>query len=496
MNPCDYNKTVICQYGGSTGKLMSVQPTQEQFRAFQKLVNGSLLLPDQRDQAWRIFKTQGADAGNVYVESMQPNVTVNNHAGLRDVELPFGVWGREYIESQAFDQMRGAMRLPISVAGALMPDAHLGYGLPIGGVLATENAVIPYAVGVDIACRMMMTIYEMSPHVLDQSNSTLRGLHAALLNETIFGAGGGGMHDGIIEHEVLDESKWNATHLLKGLRKTAIHQIGTSGTGNHFVEWGSLELDADNPFDLKAGRYLALLSHSGSRGVGYQIADYYSKMAMSLMPTLDNSVKHLAWLDLDSQLGQEYWHAMTLAGEFASANHHVIHRRVADSVGLTPEASIENHHNFAWKETHMIDGENREVIVHRKGATPAGQNVLGIIPGTMADFGYLVRGKGDKGSLESASHGGGRAMSRTKAKQTITPQDHSAYLKSRGVTLIGGGLDESPRAYKKIDKVIGAQNDLVDIIGKFQPKLVRMASDRDSNRRAPVPKGVVDKEGD
>jgi tRNA-splicing ligase RtcB len=174
----------------------------------------------------------------------------------------------------------------------------------------------------------------------------------------------------------------------------------------------------------------------------------------------------------------------------------VIHARVAASVGLTPAASVENHHNFAWKETHSIDGQPREVIVHRKGATPAGDHVLGVIPGTMADVGYIVRGKGDARALTSASHGGGRAMSRTQAKKTITHEDHRAYLRARGVTLIGGGLDEAPQAYKPIADVIGAQLDLVEIIGTFQPKLVRMASDRDSNSRKPVPKGVVDREGD
>jgi tRNA-splicing ligase RtcB len=394
--------------------------------------------------------------------------------------------------------MSNSMRLPVAVAGALMPDAHKGYGLPIGGVLATDNAVIPYAVGVDIACRMMLTVYPVAPDVLDNAESPeFAHLKTALVDNTVFGAGADGLHEGKIEHPLLDEANWQATDLLRGLRQTAIYQIGTSGTGNHFVEWGKMTVKrADNPLGLTPGVYLALLSHSGSRGVGYKIADHYSNLAMSLMPGLPDFVKHLAWLSLDREAGQEYWHAMHLAGEFASANHHVIHERVAQAAGLTPVASIENHHNFAWRETVKVDGHKQEAIVHRKGATPAGKGVLGIIPGTMADVGYVVMGKGEPASLQSASHGGGRAMSRNQAKKNIRPKEQTDYLKSRGVTLIGGGLDEAPQAYKRIETVIAAQRNLVDIIGEFQPKLVRMATDTPPWKQKSVPTGVVDAEGD
>lgn len=476
---------------------MTQPPTAEQYRMFQTLINANPLTPQQRGQAWAIFKTEGAEAGTAYVEHIRESLAPQAWTTLREKNLPYAIWGNEHIDSASRDQMDWAMRLPVAAAGALMPDAHKGYGLPIGGVLATEESVIPYAVGVDIACRMMMTIYTVSPTVLDQpETSEYRLLHQALVENTIFGAGGDGLHSGIIDHPVLDESRWTATPLIKNLRQTAIYQIGTSGTGNHFVEWGAVELPEANPFQLPAGRYLGLLSHSGSRGVGYKIADHYSKLAMSLMPALDKDVQHLAWLALQSEPGAEYWDAMHLAGEFASANHHVIHERVARGAGLTPAAALENHHNFAWKETHMIDGQPREVIVHRKGATPAGQGVLGIIPGTMADLGYIVQGKGEARSLHSASHGGGRAMSRTKAKQTITPEAQAAYLREHGVTLIGGGLDEAPQAYKPIETVIGAQLDLVNIVGTFQPRLVRMATDETPWKRKPMPDGIIDAESD
>lgn len=391
---------------------------------------------------------------------------------LRDEALPYRIWGRDHIEDGALAQMEAAMRLPITAAGALMPDAHQGYGLPIGGVLATEGAVIPYAVGVDIACRMRLSIFEVSPFVIGQRPGQFKN---ALLEQTRFGRGENWSAKERPEHEVLDDADWKATRLLKSLQDLAAGQLGTSGTGNHFVEWGAFEVvEQDDRLGLEPGEYLALLSHSGSRGVGFKIANLYSQLAQEQHPDLDRSVRHLAWLDLNSELGQEYWVSMELAGRFASANHAVIHRKVANAIGLKPIAVVENHHNFAWREK-LSDG--RDVIVHRKGATPAGPGVLGVIPGSMGDAGYVVRGRGDAQSINSASHGAGRAMSRKKADETITRHARDAYLRERGVTLLGGAVDESPQAYKPINEVINAQSDLVDIIGRFSPRVVRMAEE-------------------
>jgi tRNA-splicing ligase RtcB len=391
-------------------------------------------------------------------------------AALRGAPLPYPVWGRENIDSTSLAQMDNAMRLPVSLAGALMPDAHVGYGLPIGGVLATDNAVIPYAVGVDIACRMRLSLYEVSPHLLGQKKTMFE---EALWEQTAFGMGAQWKGSQRPEHAVLDDPAWEATRLLKRLQDNAARQLGTSGTGNHFVEWGSFRLN-EPLLGLQPGDYLALLSHSGSRGVGFQIADYYSKLAMEKQPDLDRSVRHLAWLSLDSEEGQEYWLSMELAGRFAAANHAIIHARVAKAAGLKESVSVENHHNFAWKET-LPDG--RTAIVHRKGATPAGVGVLGIIPGSMGDPGFLIRGRGLPESLASASHGAGRLMSRRAALDSIGKSTRDEYLKERGITLLGGGLDESPQAYKPIAQVIAAQNDLVEVIGRFMPRIVRMADE-------------------
>ncbi len=391
---------------------------------------------------------------------------------LRDAPLPYRVWGRDFIEAGAVAQMDNAMRLPVTAAGALMPDAHVGYGLPIGGVLATEGAVIPYAVGVDIACRMRLSLFDLNPVVLEERPKEFA---QAILTQTRFGAGEAFKGKDRRDHAVLEDPDWHATGLLRRLRDVAVGQLGTSGGGNHFVEWGKFELrEPDVRLNLKPGAYLALLSHSGSRGVGYQIADAYSKLAMRLRPGLDSAVKHLAWLDIESEEGQEYWVAMNLAGRFASANHAVIHRTVAEAAGLAEVAAVENHHNFAWREQ-LADG--RTVFVHRKGATPAGAGVLGVIPGSMADPGYVVRGRGAAESLNSAAHGAGRQMSRKKAVESISKRERDAYLDARGVRLLGGGLDESPQAYKRIEDVIAAQSDLVEIVGRFSPRIVRMADD-------------------
>jgi tRNA-splicing ligase RtcB len=450
---------------------------------FDKFLTSTNLTRKEQGKAWRLYKTIGPADAIHFVRTVEERLSLlRQNLALRDVPVPYHVWGQEHIENGAINQMIGAARLPIAVAGALMPDAHQGYGLPIGGVLATENAVIPYAVGVDIACRMMLSVYPAQTDILTHPKSPhYEHLKEILINNTVFGAGENGKHAGKIDHPILSEENWKSTSLIRSLRLTAICQIGTSGTGNHFVEWGELEiLDTMNPLNLPIGNYLALLSHSGSRGVGYKIANHYTQLAMTLMPELDQAVKHLAWLPLDSEAGQEYWEAMQLAGQFASANHQIIHERMAHALGLKAICSIENHHNFAWREKILVNGLEKEVIVHRKGATPAGHGVLGIIPGTMADIGFVVRGKGCTAALNSASHGSGRQMSRSMALRKITPQQHEEYLNLNAVTLIGGGLDEAPQAYKSIHKIIEAQSELIEIIGKFRPRIVRMASDSES----------------
>ena len=372
-------------------------------------------------------------------------------------------WGTD-LEPGAVLQMANACRLPVTVAGALMPDAHQGYGLPIGGVLATDQCVIPYAVGVDIACRMKLSVLDLPASTLQHNSERLQ---TALQRETQFGIGASFRKPR--EHAVMD-ADWSVSPVTLENRDRAWKQLGTSGSGNHFVEFGELTL-AKPDLGLSPGTYLALLSHSGSRGTGAAVCEHYSRLAREQHPELPRELATLAWLDLDSQAGAEYWAAMNLMGQYAAANHACIHRAIAEHLGAEVLADIENHHNFAWREVH----NGREVIVHRKGATPAGLGVLGVIPGSMGTPGYVVRGKGLEASLLSAAHGAGRKMSRTAAKAKFNWRDVNRFLQARGVKLLSAGLDEVPMAYKDIEQVMSSQQDLVEVVARFDPRLVKMA---------------------
>ena len=715
-------------------------------------------------------------------------------APVRAEPLHAPIWGKEIIDPQAIRQLHNAMRLPVTVGGALMPDAHVGYGIPIGGVVALENAVAPYMVGVDIACRMMMSIFPADSDVMIKNASKKDKVRKVMREETRFGLGAKFGQYERRQHAVLDDPDWEATRLLKHLKDKAHAQLGTSGTGNHFVDAGLLRVDGTGAgvLGIEPGVFFAIMTHSGSRGPGASIANHYSRLAMD-QSTLPKQLRHLAWLSLDTEAGQEYWISMNLAGRFASACHHTIHRAIAKSLRLKPMLQVENHHNFCiagdqivptpngpvqmadlkpgdtvyafdetrglvpteiidswcsgekeifeiqtsnrrircsaehpiltievrlvprennprrtkrvgclvWKkaaelkkgdilvcaesyydeslsigrkkarlagaflgdgwirqtnahisgysvgfaigsaeekhterykelvedvlpevrwgnnvpgayglscssrevyraiqelrlgarsaeatvpsyiftatreeklctnfgvctvyqctiaadsinlldlwheakranqratkygkpqglqpskigylnlpsgifaqsvrsvkrtgETEVVydltvlneshsfvcEGivvhncwvetwEGKEVYVHRKGATPAHEGVLGIIPGSQGHNSFIVRGLGSEAALNSASHGAGRVMSRKQAKQTIPKKQRDAWLKERGVELLGSGMDEAPQAYKDINAVLALQADLVEPIAVFRPRLVLMADD-------------------
>ncbi|SER44240.1 RtcB family protein [Pedobacter rhizosphaerae] len=384
---------------------------------------------------------------------------------LREEPVLCKTYGGKHIEASAKRQMELANLLPVSVQGALMPDAHMGYGLPIGGVLATDNAVIPYAVGMDIGCRMALSIVDENDGFLKRYAYQIK---QALKSFTHFGMEGG--LEIRQEHEVLESSLFNELSFLKPLRGKAVRQLGSSGGGNHFVEFGEIEMLPENSLGLPARKYVALLSHSGSRGLGSAIAKHYTQIAMNSCK-LPRHAQQLAWLDMNSEAGQEYWMSMTLAGDYAKACHERIHLNLLKALGLKAMMVVDNHHNFAWKDRLA---NSKEVILHRKGATPAHRDELGIIPGSMTTPAYLVSGKGAEQSLYSASHGAGRAMSRQKAKDNMTVSAMKKMLGTAGVTLIGGTVEENPLAYKDIETVIRAQHDLVNIQGKFFPRIVRM----------------------
>ncbi|MBF4515378.1 RtcB family protein [Flavobacterium sp. ANB] len=435
-----------------------------QINRYRKREKKESILTEAKEVLLHPEKFEGDGTWGKVAEGLIKPVQVRMHQ-LKTTRVPFTIFGENEIDEQAKFQLYDSLKLPISVAGALMPDAHSGYGLPIGGVLATDNAVIPYGVGVDIGCRMSLSIFDIPASYFKGKEHQLQ---AILKDNTKFGMNE--THATKADHDVFYKSEFQDIPLLKNLLPKAYKQLGSSGGGNHFVEFGIAKIDnPENEWKLGAGEYFAVLSHSGSRGLGANIAKHYTYLATKQCP-LPRNVQHLAWLDLNTHDGQEYWLAMNLAGEYAKACHDDIHRRIAKAIGKRVVVTIENHHNFAWKE--MVDG--KECIVHRKGATPAAEGQLGIIPGSMTAPGYIVKGKGNAASLNSASHGAGRLFSRSKCKSTFTQSDIKKVLKANDVTLIGGNIDEAPMAYKDITKVMGNQTDLVEVLGTFTPRIVRM----------------------
>ena len=388
---------------------------------------------------------------------------------LLETPIPYRVFGDDNIDVLARQQMAMAMRLPVTVAGALMPDGCAGYGLPIGGVLATtDDVVIPYAIGKDIACRMSLTILDAEPDYLDKHHTQAV---EALVRNTAFGL------NGILPfkqyHPLFDKSEFRDIPILTKNREKAIRQLGSSGKGNHFVDICEVDIPAHNQMGITPGAYIGLLSHSGSRGLGATIADFYTVVAKESC-RLPRQAGPFAWLSMKSMVGQEYWRCMEIAGEYATINHDLIHFNISKALRLKPIVNISNHHNYAWKTT-LPDG--KRVIIHRKGATPARQGELGIIPGSMATKGYIVSGRGNESSLFSASHGAGRSMSRLEARNSISRYAMKKQLAEKNITLIGGTTEESPSAYKDIENVMEAQKELINIEGTIIPRIVIMSEE-------------------
>ena len=269
---------------------------------------------------------------------------------LNKAAREFVIYGEENIDTEAIRQMETAMKLPVSVKGALMADAHVGYGLPIGGVLAAYNSVIPYGVGMDIGCRMCLSVFPFSAKKMDSERDRIKKI---LLNETRFGLA---EFKEKPDHEILERKEFNEIKFLGTLYKKFVEQLGTSGHGNHFVDAGIVKIsEYSGLIGLKPGEYFAVLSHSGSRNFGSEVCKHYTRIAKDKLD-LSGEAARLAWLDLDTEEGKEYWIAMQLAGDYSHANHHIIHRRLAKAFGEPPLVILENHHNFAWKEI-LVTGE-------------------------------------------------------------------------------------------------------------------------------------------
>jgi len=390
------------------------------------------------------------------------------------LNVPIKLWLSE-VEDGALEQLYNLAELPFAFHHvAAMPDCHQGYGMPIGGVLATKGYIIPNAVGMDIGCGMIalktsLLAGSLDQHVLKKIMADIRKLIPVGFN-----------HNKHSQEEYMPDWSWDDT--LKVITKeytSATKQLGTLGGGNHFIE---IQQGNDG--------YIWIMIHSGSRNLGSKVATYYNKIAVELNEKWFSTVPknwQLAFLPFNDAIGQMYFEEMNICCDFALANRRLMMERVKeaitnhvdvsfdlDNLPLLPGASypsINIHHNYAALENHF--GQN--VLVHRKGATKAYEGEYGIIPGSQGTSSYIVRGKGNVDSFKSCSHGAGRLMSRTKAKEKLNLNDEIKKLDDQGI--VHGirnkkDLDEASGAYKDIDEVMEHQKNLVDIIVKLKPLCV------------------------
>lgn len=372
------------------------------------------------------------------------------------------VFGRH--DENTLQQMKQVSQHDRVVASALMADGHLGYGMPIGGVVAYDNAVSPEGVGFDIGCGNKAVRTDLA---YEDVKEDLPRIMDRIFSEVAFGVDQSkGDHK---DHEIFDRDEWNI-HLAKTLKPMAREQLGSVGSGNHYVD-----LLADRDGALWVG------VHFGSRGLGHKIASAYMSDGDMMKP--------VTVLPLDSGAGESYWPLMELAGAYAKAGRDCVVDQVLGILGTKSNLEVHNHHNFAWKETH--DGE--DVVVVRKGATPAFPGQDGFVGGSMGDDAVILTGtdsEAQKAALHSTVHGAGRVMSRMAAKGkwkkgkqvkpgAISYDEWQAWLARTGVVLRGGGLDEAPQAYRRLPEVLEAQGDTVDVVETLRPVGVAMAGPRD-----------------
>lgn len=395
-----------------------------------------------------------------------PKLTMRRNAA------PLALFGEvgTHIPPNALDQMYTVLRLPVATRGALMPDGHYGYAMPIGGVAALDRAVSPSFVGFDISCMMHLTVFDLAPEDFQRDREYLAD---TLVAETSFGLGAS--FGTPREHEVMDDPDWQTTSTLRQLRAVARSQLGSSGGGNHFCNLMLMEPLEPLEGLMPGQQYVALLSHSGSRGTGHRLATHYLKVAEQESRAVAKGIpKGYEWLSTESEAGQEYLAAMALVGKYALANHQLIHRHFAQAAGLTPRFTLWNRHNYAW-----LDEETGEVI-HRKGATPAERGVLGIIPGSSGTASYVVEGLGNEESIFSSSHGAGRFFSRSEARRRHDEAAFRSHMAREDILHRGLAPDETLQAYKDIEMVMDVQDGvLVRRLAKLTPRVVLMGGASD-----------------
>jgi len=373
-------------------------------------------------------------------------------------QIPIKLWLND-IEEGALKQAKNLANLPFAYKWiSVMPDSHQGYGMPIGGVLATKREIIPNAVGVDIGCGMcsLRTNFE---EIESEDLKKIMGI----IRETV--------PVGFSHHSEKQDEKWMPESdknlpIVEQEYESAMSQVGTLGGGNHFIE---IQKGSDG--------HIWIMIHSGSRNIGYTVAQHYNEKAKEMNEGASEKVpEDLSFFPMGTDEFANYMNEMNYCIEFALNNRKLMMERVKNAFAevlndVEFSGFINKPHNFASWENHF--GE--DLIIHRKGATRARKGELGMIPGSQGSSSYIVRGKGNSESFESCSHGAGRVMSRTQAKKTLDVQEESKNMEERGIihaVRSKSDLDEAPGSYKDIKKVMDYQTDLVDIEIELQPLAV------------------------
>ncbi len=379
---------------------------------------------------------------------------------IKTEKKPIKLWLPD-IEEGALQQAKNLANLPfIFKHVAIMPDAHQGYGMPIGGVMAALDVVVPNAVGVDIGCGVCAV------------KTSLKGLEREDLKKIMGDVRKlvplGFKHHRKKQNKSLMPGLISTLNVVETEYQSALSQIGTLGGGNHFIE---IQQGSDG--------HIWLMIHSGSRNIGFKVANYYNKLAVQLNEKWKSPVPknwQLAYLPMDTKPAQKYFKEMQYCVDFALANRKLMMDRLKKAVAgyfadIEFEPIINIAHNYASFEKHF----NTDVIVHRKGATQARKGQLGIVPGSQGTLSYIVKGKGNPDSFESCSHGAGRVMGRKQAQRELSLEKEKKRLDDMGVIHAIRGkrdLDEAASAYKDISTVMRNQADLVDIVVELRPLAV------------------------
>lgn len=372
--------------------------------------------------------------------------------------LPIKMW-LDDLEEGALQQAKNLANLPFAFKHiAIMPDSHQGYGMPIGGVLATEDTIIPNAVGVDIGCGMCSLRTDRQEIDLDNLKSIM-----SMIRKTV--------PVGFNHHDQKQDEKWmpelnGNLKIVEQEYESAQSQVGTLGGGNHFIE---IQKGSDG--------YVWIMIHSGSRNIGYTVAKHYNQKAKELNEKWKSDTRtDLAFFPRDTKEFDDYNREMNYCIEFALNNRKLMMERVKNAfMNVLGDVEfsdfINKPHNFASVENHF----GKDLLIHRKGATRAREGELGMIPGSQGSSSFIVRGKGNRDAFESCSHGAGRVMSRNQAKRTLNVEEESKPLEARGILHAirhKSDLDEAPGSYKDIQKVMELQKDLIDIVIELEPLAV------------------------